>query len=330
MRLKTVVTIMLCTAYLPSPASASGFFGDLIKHTKEQVDELVNHTSEQAGELANHTSEQAYEQVDQTRNRAEKYVSDQVNQAKQSIGTQSIDTTNNFSGSMFSGSMDVIGLRLGMTPQNAKAALQAHNAGMRIEEKYDQLFQVPDSRYLRHISTTTNRGEQIFIEFAPPPHAPVAVKLSRTTRYAAGTRPTLAKTLQALEQKYSAPTLNDSNTTTHQLSWLHDRTGNKIASTSTELAQRCTQTFMVSVDHLIISPQLGNTAIAECGESLNIQLTTDANPMTGQGINGGGLVTSLTATLGNTAELIRIARKTSNHIGKAIQLQAENVAAPKL
>lgn len=326
MKLKATITMMLCTAYLPSPAGASGFFENLVNHTKEQVGELVDHTNEQAYELANHTHEQAYERVDQTTNRAKNQLSDQVNQAKQSIGT-----TSNFSGSMFSSSMDVIGLRLGMTPQNAKAALQAHNTRMRIEEKYDQLSQVPNSKYLRHISATTNRGEQIFIEFAPPPHAPVAVKLSRTTQYAAGARPTLAKTLQALEQKYRTPTLNNNNTTVHQLSWLHDRTGNKIASASTELAQRCTQTFMMSVDHLIISPQLGNTAIAECGESLNIQLTTDTNPMAGrQGIDSGGLVTSLTATLGNAAELIRIAQKTSTHIGKTIQFQAENVTAPKL
>ncbi|MCF6209885.1 MAG: hypothetical protein L3J88_01095 [Gammaproteobacteria bacterium] len=326
MKLKAAIAIMLCTAYLPSPAGAGNFFENLINHTKEQVSELVNHTSEQTGELVDHTNEQAYEQVDLANNRAKKRVTDQIDQAKQSIGT-----TTSFSNSQLSGSMDIIGLRLGMTPQNVKAILQAHNATMRIEEKYEPLFRMPNSRYLRHISAKANTGEHIFIEFSPPPHAALAVKLSRTTQYAAGARPTLAKTLQALEQKYGTPTLNNNNTVMHQLSWLHDKTGNKIASASANLVRHCTKAFMLPVDQLVISPQLGNGAIAECGESLNIHLATEVNAITGgRGVNGNSLIAGLTATLGNAAELIHITQKTTAYIGNAIQTQANNVAAPKL
>ncbi len=331
MRLKTAITLVLCTAYLPSPATASNFFEDLIEHTKEQANNLVTHTKEQIANKTNQTSEQVYDQADQ----ATKQVYDQVDQTTKQVSSQidqtgqSIDNAANFSGGMFSGGMDVIGLRLGMTPQKTKATLQTHNATMRIEEKYGQLFRMPNSRYLRHISATANTGEHILIEFSPPPHESVIVRLSRTTKYAAGARPTLTKTLQALEQKYGAPTLNNDNTMMHQLSWLYGKTGNKIASTATELVQRCTKTFMIPVDQLVISPQRGNETVGGCGESLNIQLTTDISAITGRQ-KGSGLVASLTATLDNAAELIRITQKTAAYIDKTIQTQAENVEAPKL
>ncbi len=332
MRSNTAIAMIVCATCLPSLAVASNFFEDLVNHTKEQVKGLVTHTEEQISNEINQATQQIDDKINQPKaqldkriDQTKKQISDQIGQVRRSTGMAS-----DFSGNMSSG-MNVIGLYLGMTPQKAKAVLQAHNAAMRIEEKHEPLFRMPDTRYLRHISATANTGEHIRIEFAPPPHESVAIKLSRTTKYAQGARPTLANTLQALEQKYGAPTQTNNTTMMHQLSWLYDKTANKVTPASADLARHCAQAFVISVDQLLLSPQLGDTAIAECGENLNIHLTTDVNAMTARrGSNGHGLVTSLTATLDNTAELIRIVQKTNTHIGTAIQMQAENVAAPKL
>ncbi len=311
MRLKSATVIMLCITGLSSPTSASDFFSNLVGELKTQIDKASNQV-DQANDLAG----RADGQIGQT--------AMELGQAGEQA-RQSIENARNFSmmpSTGFSSGMDVIGLRLGMTAQEAKAVLQRHDVMMRIQEQYSQFPQVANSRYLHRVSAISNTGEQVVMEFAPPPRESVVVRLTRTTKYAIGARPTLVKTQQALRQKYGTPTIENNRTRMHMSFWLHDGRGNKITSASAVQAQRCTQASRVSIDHLMVSQQQGQ-AMIDCGASLDIQLGTIGN-------RNEGLVGSLVATLSNPAEMVRTTQQTRAYINKNIGAQVKSVGAPRL
>ncbi len=312
MRLKPAIAIMLCITGLSSFASADGFFSNLVGELKTQIDKASNQV-DQVNDLAG----RADGQIDQT--------ATELGQAEKQA-RQAIEDARNFSlipGTGSPNSMDVIGLRLGMTAQEVKMVLQRHDVTMQIQEQYSQLPRVPNSRYLHRISAISATREQVVIEFAPPPRESIVVRLTRTTQYAQGARPTLTKTQQALKQKYGTPTLENNRRRMHVSLWLHDGRGNKITSPSAVQAQQCTQASRVSIDHLMISQQQ-DKVLAECGASLDIQLGTI-------GSKNNGLVGSLVATLSNPAEMVRTTQQTRAYINKNIGVQVgNNIRAPKL
>jgi len=311
MSLKYAVAIMLCTVGLPVSVSADSFFKNLTEQLKEKVDEISNQV-DQADELAGRTDVQ----IDQT--------ATELNQAGKQA-RQAIADARNFvrtSGTGTSNSMDVIGLRLGMTAQKTKLALQKYDVTMRIQEQYSQLPGVPNSRYLQRISAISNTGEQVVMEFSPPPREPIVVRLTRTTKYAGGARPSLVATLQALRQKYGVPTMESNKSRMYTSFWLQNRTGNKITPASAVQAQRCIQASRISVNQLIASQQQGKV-MTKCGASLDIQLGMS-------GRKNGGLVSSLVATLSNPAEIVRSTQQTRAFIKKNIRTQVGSVGAPRL
>ncbi len=310
MRNKPTIAIMLCMTGLPLLASAGNYLSGLT----EQFTAKINEVNEEANQI-NDLAKQIDGQVDQT--------AMELEQAKEQA-RQSINNAGNFSmqpGAGFVNNMDVIGLRLGMTGQEAKAVLRAYDMTMRVQEQYNQLPRVPDSRYLHQIHAISNAGEQVVIEFAPPPREAVIVRLARTTKYMEGARPALVKTQQALRQKYGAPTMENKKNRMHMSFWLHDKAGNRVASASSVQARRCTQASRVSIDRLIAS-QRQDRIMAECGVTLAVQL--------GTGVRGNGRVGSLTATLSNPAEMVRATQKTRAYIKQSISAQVESIGAPRL
>ncbi len=311
MRFKPTIAIMLCMTGLSSLASAEGFFSNLVGELKTQIDKASDQV-DQVNSLAG----QADGQIDQAATgfaQAEKQT------------RQAIEGARNFSlvpGAGSPNGMDVIGLRLGMTAPEANMVLQRHDVTMQIQEQYSQLPRVSNSKYLHRVSAISATGEQVVIEFAPPPRESIVVRLTRTTQYAQGARPSLIKTQQALRQKYGTPTLENNRRRMHVSLWLHDGRGNKITSPSAVQAQQCTQASRVSIDHLMISQQQ-DKALIECGASLDIQLGTI-------GSKNNGLVGSLVATLSNPAEMVRTTQQTRAYINKNVGIQVESVGAPKL
>jgi len=311
MRLKSAIAIMLCITGLSSSVSADGFLSNLTQQLKEKIDEVSNQVDQ-----ANEWAGQADTQMDET-------AMDLYQAGKQA--RQSIEDARNFARTPdtgFANSMDVIGLRLGMTEQEIKIALQKYDATMRIQEQYSQLSGMPNSKYLHQVIAISNTKEQVVVEFAPPPGGSVVVRLTRTTQYARGARPTLVNTLQALRQKYGAPTMENNKTRMHMSFWLHDKTGNRITSASAVQAQRCTQASRVSINHLLVSQQRDRTMV-ECGASLDVQLGTVGN-------KNNGLVGSLIATLSNPAEMVRSTQQTRAYINKNIRTPAGNIGVPRL
>ena len=343
--IKQGVVVALSLTCLSPPASAGGLFDNLkekfneqINQTKEQVRQSFDNATNPTDEDAN-TSEPA--STESRKNRAagptvessasetaangEPQGNSLANKAKALLGGA---TALNPTRAGSTSDMDVIGLRLGMTPEEAKTALQAYDATMRLDEQHSKLPRLPNSSYLRWISATSKTGEQVIVEFAPPPHAPTVINLTRTAKYSEGARPTLDKTLQALKQKYGQPSIDKTdNAMMRQLIWLHDGTGKIMASAPVDRIQPCT---MTSTDQLINVPQ-HNMPAADCGLALKVLLATGINAAPGgRSLESDGLVGQLTTTMTNAGELVRTTQATRSHIDQTVRTRAENVGAPRL
>lgn len=120
--------------------------------------------------------------------------------------------------------VDIVGLRLGMTPQEAQAALKAHNPRLRSSEHRANIT-IKDSNgrdfkvgtYLRAIEAAWGHGvpgynprddpsEKIVLQFAPPPAEPRLEHIAREVTYPPGKGPAFDALLGALRDKYGEAT----------------------------------------------------------------------------------------------------------------------------
>lgn len=129
------------------------------------------------------------------------------------------------------GSVDIVGIRLGMTPKQAIAAIKAHNpaltvyaVNMRLTHPGARNFvEVPHYIVATDSPPGTQRKmvgmEAIILEFTTPPNSPVVAMASRYTNFA----PALASNLvEGLDKKYGPeyPRVGER-------SWLYDSSVNR-------------------------------------------------------------------------------------------------------
>lgn len=306
-KLKTVIVVTLAITPMPSLADAEGgFFSRLKEKVESGISKEIDQTKEQITDAVPSAN------VDETS--VENVIADPV-QALTHTPVRG---------------MDVIGLRLGMSPEEVKTALQAHDPAIKMHEQYQELSRVPDSRYLGLISAESSAdqrsSESVTIEFATPPHAPIMMRLARKAVYGQGAQPTLTNTVDALTNKYGTPTVDDNDhPSIRRMIWMYDRNGRKMTSAPANMAQRCT-----SMVPMVVFQQLQGED-TECGVTLSIILATSSQfTAGGQGIESSGLVGQLTTSLTNVSEVVRMAGETQAYVNTTIKMNAENVGAPKL
>jgi hypothetical protein len=105
---------------------------------------------------------------------------------------------------------DIVGIRLGMTEQEARAAVQAHDPSMQLRS-VSQTYRYSDgarehntAASLARIEAHNNKGERIVIGFAMAPNEPRVLAVSRSTPRPEHP-PTQAQLEQALVAKYGPP-----------------------------------------------------------------------------------------------------------------------------
>jgi len=111
---------------------------------------------------------------------------------------------------------DIVGIKLGMTETEVRAALRAHSAQARLDEREmkftfsDGARQQETDAFLLSISTripsptSSTDGENIELEFSPPPLEQRLIRVRRTmTLYKEP--PPLDRVLDSLTQKYGEP-----------------------------------------------------------------------------------------------------------------------------
>ena len=107
--------------------------------------------------------------------------------------------------------VDIVGIRLGMSQDEAKRALQAHSPGMRMDETRGIVNNVAATDYLSWIIARGNQrgsdgsGDAIGVHFPPPPNAHRAIFVERFTGFPANQYPLFETLKQALVKKYGPP-----------------------------------------------------------------------------------------------------------------------------
>jgi len=126
------------------------------------------------------------------------------------------------------GFVDIVGIKLGMTPEQALAAIKAYKSTFKIEVLNTRLFhpgvetftRVP--RYISAQEPNHGKGyEYINLEFTQPPSPPL---VSRIQRYIAmpASQPVMASTLlESLRKKYGQYNFSQ----TGPLAWIYDLSG---------------------------------------------------------------------------------------------------------
>jgi hypothetical protein len=144
-----------------------------------------------------------------------------------------------------SGAVDIVGIKPGMTPQQALAAVKAHNPGLRITQINMRLQHpgVTSFQLVPHEIVACNNcsgtsvqvgAEVIVMEFTPPPNPPLLAVVSRYTNF----EPTLSANLVAgLEKKYGTEFPGTSSR-----EWVYDTSG-KVVTTPSESARWCASKF---------------------------------------------------------------------------------------
>jgi len=113
---------------------------------------------------------------------------------------------------------DIVGLRLGMSLDEVKRALQAHSPGLNVNETRGIVNNVAATDYLSWVIARAARGapagsaDAIGVHFPPPPNAHRAIFVERFTGFQQGQYPLYDTLRQALVGKYGAPSFESDGT----------------------------------------------------------------------------------------------------------------------
>jgi hypothetical protein len=135
--------------------------------------------------------------------------------------------------------IDIVGIRLGMSTDEVKRALQAHAPGMRLDEARGIVNNVAATDYLSWIiarsaqGAPAGSGDAIGVHFPPPPNAHRAIFVERFTGFQPNQFPLYDTLRQALMRKYGSPSLERDG----EMIWTFNAAGAQIVDSS--VGARC-------------------------------------------------------------------------------------------
>jgi len=140
--------------------------------------------------------------------------------------------------------LDIVGIKLGMTPQQAIAAVRAHNPGLKIDiikapiehpsanSMYVRDPKVPVERFPQYIyahtaAISSNQGqvENITIRLTTPPNAPVVAAVGRMIMFHVGEPVMASNLLDSLHKKFGI----ENNSMGDETYWFYDSHGKILA-----------------------------------------------------------------------------------------------------
>jgi hypothetical protein len=127
------------------------------------------------------------------------------------------------------GFVDIVGIKLGMTPEQATAVIRAYKPTLKIEVLNTRLFHPGSDQFLRvphYISaqepSNSQKGyEYIILEFTQPPSPPLVSKIERHVAMPVGQPVMASSMLESLRKKYG----QDNFSTSDARAWIYDLSG---------------------------------------------------------------------------------------------------------
>ncbi len=144
--------------------------------------------------------------------------------------------------------LDVAGIKIGMSEDDAIAALKAHNPRLNLAQPAHKIEGISES-VLPLVTgmvmpTGTLDGETVTLLFTMPPSRKVLWGIQRTTNYLAPHRPSTEATIAALRDKYGPENVPLNPGMTGNLAWVFDGNGNPLAPGAAKQAYMLCMTRM--------------------------------------------------------------------------------------
>ena len=126
------------------------------------------------------------------------------------------------------GFVDIVGIKLGMTPEQATAVIRAYKPTLKIEVLNTRLFHPGSDQFLRvprYISAqepnSKNGYESITVEFTQPPSPPLVSKIERYVQMPVGQPVMASSMLESLRKKYGQDNFSQNDAR----AWIYDLSG---------------------------------------------------------------------------------------------------------
>ncbi len=136
--------------------------------------------------------------------------------------------------------VDIVGIKLGMTLDEVKRALQAHSTGMQLNEQSGIVNNQPATAYMSWLIARAGKGapagsaDAIGVHFPPPPNVHRALFIERFTGFQTGQQPLYDAIKDALFKKFGPPSAVREGPGDSDLLWTFNAAGVQIIDKSTQ------------------------------------------------------------------------------------------------
>lgn len=222
--------------------------------------------------------------------------------------------------------VDIVGIKLGMTLDEVKRAVQAHSPGMQISEQNGIINNAPATAYMSWLIARSGKGapagssDAIGIHFPPPPNAHRALFVERFTGFPRDQQPLSDAIKEALVKKFGPPSAVRESAGDYGLIWTFNAAGVQIIDKSTQ--SRCGK--FTPID----PPARGQNILFNGYKSQGCGVTVHAR--IGRASINGPLSDYLSVSLIDDSQFEEIRQAAARFANQATRDTASKVGVPKL
>lgn len=228
---------------------------------------------------------------------------------------------------------DIVGLRLGMTPDEVQRTLKAHNPALKVGEERGRLEEIRNESFLSMITADLGKRlpigpvETIAVHFPPQPHAPRAIFLERFSGFPEGQQPLFSTVKDALVRKFgSASFLRDTGNEIAML-WTFNGAGVQIVDNT--VYRRCAK--FPPTDPLRRGQNVFFTQTPTDGCGVTVYVKMEHNYVAGSSPpRYGELITYMSTSIIDDSGFAAMRAATRAYIDKSVRDAGRTVAPPKL
>jgi hypothetical protein len=220
--------------------------------------------------------------------------------------------------------VDIVGIRLGMSQDEVKRALQAHSPGMRVDETRGIVNNVAATDYLSWIIARGSQrgsdgsGDAIGVHFPPPPNAHRAIFVERFTGFPANQYPLFETLKQALVKKYGPPSFASEGT----MLWTFNAGGVQIVDNNVNA--RCAKFPPTDPPARGQNVMFNGYKTAGCGTTVYVRYERNRGP------SNSDTVRWMSVSLVDDSQFEDMRQAAARFATQATRESASRVAAPKL